>query len=363
MKLLVCTYEYFPHGSGIANVVYNIVRELEKQGVDCTVCSPTGPDIKLGSRRLIEKTGILGMMDYWLKVSGLDMSKYDAVWLNQPIAPRKISHKNLVVTVHTTYRYYDRAGYYPKPYYKVSAVIERYCMNKFDKKTKFVCINESIFEELREIGIKKETIRIIPNGVYTKRFNIEKNWNYLRDSFGFPKDKKIILSLGRLTEQKQPDELMKLFHLIEKSSEDFFFVVGGKGELLEITKSYAKELGIKNIIFLGYVPEENLPSLYSSADYYILLSKYEALPLTLLDAMASGLPCLVTDIPGTQVIRQANCGIYIDTRNLSKGALDIVTLSEKNVSLFSKNALNYSKLFDWSNICKSYVERFDARCV
>ncbi|MGI6079023.1 MAG: hypothetical protein ACOYCB_12880, partial [Fastidiosipilaceae bacterium] len=56
-KLLVCATEYHPYGSGIANVVYNVVEHLKEQGVECTVCSPTGPDIKLGSLKLIEKTG------------------------------------------------------------------------------------------------------------------------------------------------------------------------------------------------------------------------------------------------------------------------------------------------------------------
>jgi len=58
MKLLVCTTEYFPHGAGIANVVYNVVEHLKEQGVECTVCSPTGPDIILGSQRLIKRPGL-----------------------------------------------------------------------------------------------------------------------------------------------------------------------------------------------------------------------------------------------------------------------------------------------------------------
>lgn len=56
MKLLVCATEYHPYGTGIANVVYNVVERLKELGVECTVCSPTGPDIKLGSLKLIEKT-------------------------------------------------------------------------------------------------------------------------------------------------------------------------------------------------------------------------------------------------------------------------------------------------------------------
>jgi glycosyltransferase involved in cell wall biosynthesis len=262
--------------------------------------------------------------------------------------------------VHTTYLYYDRAGYHPKPYYKISAMIERYCLNKFDRKTKFVCINDSIFEELKDIGIRKEKIKIIPNGVFTKRFNLKKSKSKLREKLGLPKDKKIILSVGRLTEQKQPFKLMEFFSLVEKKDNDFFLVVGGKGELLEKTKQRAKERGIKNISFLGYVPEENIPSLYLCSDYYILLSLYEALPLTLLDAMAAGLPSIVTDIPGMAVARRDNCGIILDINQMNKGVNDILGITPRKYLQLSKNAKKSSDQFDWGNIGKSYLEVMDS---
>lgn len=356
MKLLVCAYEYFPYGSGIANVAYNVVRELEKKGVDCTVCSPTGPDIKLGSRKLIAKGGIIGFLDYWLKVSKLDMSKYDAVWLNNPLSLRKIYHKNCVVTVHTTYSFLAKAGFSPNPYYRMCAAIEHYCLNKFDRKTKFVCINEGIRGDVSDIGIGKENIRLIPNGVFIKRFQIKRDKNKFRKKLGLPKDKKIILSVGRLTEQKLPYKQMEFFSMIEKARSDFYMVVGGKGELLESVKRKAKELGIKNITFLGYVPEENLPRLYLSADYFILLSKYEALPLTLLDSMACGLPSMVTDIPGMQVVKTDKCGIIIETNHLRKGVNDFIKMDAKMYPLFSKNAKIAAKRYDWSNIAKAYLE-------
>ena len=68
MKLLICASEYYPYGSGIANVAYNMVEQLKKMEIECTVCSPTG-DIKLGSSRIIERFGIIGLLYYWHQVS------------------------------------------------------------------------------------------------------------------------------------------------------------------------------------------------------------------------------------------------------------------------------------------------------
>ena len=76
MKILICTSEYYPQGSGIANVAYNVVEKLKKKGITCEVCSPVGPDIKLGSEIKYGRLSLLTIvwsqstphpMDRWLE--------------------------------------------------------------------------------------------------------------------------------------------------------------------------------------------------------------------------------------------------------------------------------------------------------
>ena len=105
MKLLVCVSEYYPHGAGIANVAHYVVSQLRKIGVDCVVCSPTGPDIKLGSSLMISKYGRLGLFHYWHKVATYfqkKTTKYDAVWLHNPIFPGHNPFFKSLVTIHVT---------------------------------------------------------------------------------------------------------------------------------------------------------------------------------------------------------------------------------------------------------------------
>ena len=54
MKILICSFENYPQGSGIAHVVYNLKNFFKKKGLDVDVCSPIG-NIKLGNQKLIEK--------------------------------------------------------------------------------------------------------------------------------------------------------------------------------------------------------------------------------------------------------------------------------------------------------------------
>jgi 1,2-diacylglycerol 3-alpha-glucosyltransferase len=121
----------------------------------------------------------------------------------------------------------------------------------------------------------------------------------LRKKLGIPEDDIVLLSVGRLTHQKRPYTLIEVFSYLERELGNVTLCVAGKGELLEGTKSLAEKMGLQKVLFLGYVDDQDLPDLYACADYYIMTSKYEGgmPPLTLAEAMASGLPCIVSDIP------------------------------------------------------------------
>ena len=359
MKILVCAHEYYPLGSGIANVAYNIVKEFKKKGIKTIVCSPIGPDVKLGNNFFIDKTGIFGIIDFWLKVSKLNLEKYDVVWFHQPLIIRKISINKLIVTIHSTYYSYNLMNFSPKKYYQLAAKIEKYCLNKLPKETKFIGVSRQVCKELGEIGIEKERIKYIPNGVDTEKFKPRKNKREIRKKLGLPTNKKIILSIGRLTEQKQPLKLIDVFSKIEKELKNVVLVIVGKGELLEKTKEYAKKS--KNIIFLGYVPNEKLSLLYSCSDYYISTSKYEGgePTLALAEAMASGLPCIVSDIPNFRIIKDYNCGILVNFNSTKITAEKINKYLEKDNYQHSKNARRYSKNISWKNIANIYLNLFE----
>ena len=90
--------------------------------------------------------------------------------------------------------------------------------------------------------------------------------------------------------------------------------IAGKGELIEETKDLAKRMGLCKVLFLWHVAHDrDLPDLYACADYCIMTSKYEGgmPPLTLAEAMASGLPCIVSDIPNLGIVKNADCGIVV----------------------------------------------------
>lgn len=365
MKLLICASEYYPYGSGIANVAYNVVEQLKKMGVDCTVCSPTGPDIKLGSSKLIEKFGIFGLLYYWYQVSiYFKDDEYDVVWFHNPLLIKNDPFKNKLVTMNSTAYGQVIHKIYPlylHIYKKIVSKIEKYSLNRMNK-ARFTGVGTNICEELEEIGIDRQRITYIPNGVNIVRFRQSNNKKTVRKKFGIPEEALTILSIGRWTDQKQPQKLIEVLSSVEKEMKDITLVIGGKGTLFDATKEYATKNDVKNIKFLGFIEDDDLPDLYACSDYFIVASMYEGGEpiLTLAEAMASGLPCIVSDIQNFRFIEGAKAGIVVDFNDTEKAAVEIIGYLHRDNSEHSKNAREYAlNNLDWRIIAKRYLDEFE----
>ena len=367
-KILICASEYYPEGTGIANVAYNVVEMLKKKGFHCLVCSPSGPDIKIGNSRLIKHFGIVGLLFYWFKVSNhFKKNKFvGSIWLHNPLFILKSPFINVLVTMHSTYngKYLQFRKDNNKRtfliYNKIVAIIERYCLKKLNEKTAFSVVSPEIIKELKQIGIKNKKITYIPNGVDAKLFQPGENKNNIRRKFGIPKDYIVLLSVGLLSDVKQPLKLIDLFSIMSKINENIYLAVAGSGQLFESVKQKIIKNQLKNIRLLGPVSYKNdLPLLYSCSDYFILTSKYEGQPLTILEAMASGLPCIVSNISNLQFVLDEHCGIMIDTTNLEKSAKITTEYISRDNSISGLNARKYIlEKCDWEIIVNKYIETF-----
>jgi glycosyltransferase involved in cell wall biosynthesis len=364
MKILVCVSEYFPHGSGIANVAYNIVESLKKQNIDCKICSPTGPDIKIGNESLIKYFGFLGILYFWLRVIyyvNRNKDEFDFFWYHNPLIPKKIKLKNNLVTIHTTYYGFMKNNFHPLYYYKLASIIEKKCFDKIKNILKFIAVSEQVKNELINIGINKEKILIIKNGVDTSIFKPSNDKETLRKKYNLPQKNLLILYLGRLTAVKQPIKLLKIFSLLEKRMNEITLLIVGDGELSKKVENYVYQNKIKNVIIFGKMDyKKDVPLLYSCCDCYISLSSYEGLPLTILEAISSGLPCIVSDIPNFSFIEQNRCGITIDYNNFEDSVNLIVNFIKNNTKKLSSNARKYAiENFDWKIIANEYVKQFN----
>jgi glycosyltransferase involved in cell wall biosynthesis len=99
---------------------------------------------------------------------------------------------------------------------------------------------------------------------------------------------------------------------------------------------------------------------YACSDYYIMTSKYEGQPLTLLEAMSSGLLLSLSDIPNLEIVEDANCGIIVDFSNIKRAKEEIISYLEEDNSNHSKNVREYAlKNLDGGIIAGRYLDEFE----
>ena len=368
LRLLVCISEYYPYGSGIANVAYNVVEQLKKMGVNCTVCSPIGPDIQLKS---LKGYGRLGLIHYWHKVYEYfkeGAEDYDVVWLHNPLFIRNNPFQKSLITIHITasgvYKRTQQSNYpkLRKIYKNIAARIEEFSLGRLDlKNTPFSAISLQVKDELKSLGVAEDRIRYIPNGVDTEIFKpVEDELKKkMRAEFNIPQNDLVLLSTGSLTITKNPLTLINIYSSIENTYKDTCLAIAGRGPLEERVRRLAEEKGIK-VIFLGRIEYREMPDLYACADMYIMTSLYEGLPLTLLEAMSSGLPSIVSNVTSiSSMVSDAKAGIVVNIENEHETVQQIVSFLNRDLSYYGTNARDYAiKNLDWKEIAKEYFKEF-----
>ncbi len=132
--------------------------------------------------------------------------------------------------------------------------------------------------------------RVVPLAVDAGRFRNSADTSDLLPPSAAP----TLLFLGRHRHYKGVDGLIRVLPKLEAR-----LLIGGSGPMTRDWQAQAKKIGVaKRVWFLGDIPDADLPGLYASADIFVLPanSRAEAFGMVLLEAMASGLPCVTTEV-------------------------------------------------------------------
>ncbi len=180
-----------------------------------------------------------------------------------------------------------------------------------------IAISRAIHDELLSYGIPEQRIALIPNGVDIDEFHPatdESEIHELRQSFKW-RDLPTMLFVGVVNQRKRPHLLVEAVGLLKAKGVACQLVLAGPPEdtrYIQWMKDRTAELGIVDLVhWLGFT--ENTASLYRAADLFALPSRIEGMPNALLEAMASGLPCIATKISGTMdLIGDSNQGRLVE---------------------------------------------------
>ena len=179
------------------------------------------------------------------------------------------------------------------------------------------CVSEDVKRSMIENqGISPEKLAVVYNGVDTDRFCPGSLKSRLcRDGLGIKQDASIIGIVARLTPVKDHVTLLKAFLKIYEDIPEAVLLVVGDGELEQTLIKQTYEMGLNNNVF--FVGErQDIPELLNVMDIFVLSSLSEGHNMSLLEAMAAGLPVVATDVGGnSEIVVDGATGFLVPPEN------------------------------------------------
>ena len=166
-------------------------------------------------------------------------------------------------------------------------------------------LNPGMVEEALEVGLDQQRLQWMPNPVDTDRFSppAEQDKARIREQLQLPPQAFITVSVGRLAPEKELPSLLRAFSDVATRYPDAILVLIGDGPDREALERMARDLDLKQVRFVGRKPDSEIPLWLQASDAFALVSSLEGLPCALIEAMAAGLPAVVSDIPAnTQLV-------------------------------------------------------------
>jgi glycosyltransferase involved in cell wall biosynthesis len=178
----------------------------------------------------------------------------------------------------------------------IKKVVYPILLKRFDG---FLCVGTRNREYLKYYGVGDERIFSAPHFIDNDWFSaraVEGDRVQIRSQWGCREDEVVVLFAGKFIEEKRAVDLLRAVASLPESIHPLVVMVGG-GELESCLRTAASEAGIR-VVFTGFKNQSELPELYAAADAIVLPSYSETWGLVVNEAMACGIPAVVSDACG-----------------------------------------------------------------
>jgi glycosyltransferase involved in cell wall biosynthesis len=375
MTYLVLNYEYPPLGGGAASATQNLAQALQKRGNKVVVLTSafrdlTGEQVEQGItvvrvpalRRQVHGSGMLAMTAYILAGShkiGKIAQKYsvDRMLAFFSIPSGVVSwwfsrNKNLSYAVSV------RGGDVPGTekglwlFYAITAPLRRRVL----RQARFITAPSQALADLAE---KADPVRIetVPNGVDTELFRPDRTSR---------PDTLTLLFVGRLHPQKDVHRLIEVVQSIRDSGEQNVRarIIGDGPQRRQLETFAARQSLEKHVIFEGWVVRSKLAQAYREATFLAQFSSYEGLSNVMLEALASGLPVVASNLKAnTEIVESSKNGLLVpaEVGPAELGATLVGWHQDRSLwQRLSENARqSVLERFDWSRVAARYEELFE----
>lgn len=349
MKIFQVTPYYFPHLGGMENVIKELSERLAKKGHQVEIFTsdigcPKDKQLK-STKNLkihylrgweIANTTIIPKLFFKLirtKGAIIHIQAFDAFLSPIVYLLSKVTNSPIIWHIHGETVRKGKLGFLLEPYKKIILG------NIIKKATRVIILNDEYKKFVsKKYNVPSKKIIILPNGVGKEFFTKTKSKNKIPH----------LLFVGRISIEKN---LPRLIESITLCKSKFILDIVGDGELLEEINKLVKERGLTNVVFHGRKTGKELINLYQNADIFISTSDGEGFPLSILEAMASKLPIIASDVRGNHDTVK-DIGILVNPptpENFAK-EIDKIFSNKKIYNRISKQSLKFAKKHTWDKV-------------
>lgn len=309
MKILITSDWNDLAVNGVATSVKNLRRELENRGHEVRVLTLSQ------SPRSWEKDGVtyLGSMPVGRIYPGARLrTALSGKWVRQIVEwgpdivhsqcefstfflARRIADELDIPLVHTYHTVYEDYTHYFSPSVRLGkkavATLSRFVSERTEA---MIVPTDKVRRLLLGYGVCSP-IHVVPSGIDLRRFRGEVSRAQLleqRKTLGIPADRRIMVYVGRLAEEKNVEELLRFRANLGRS--DVTLLIVGGGPWKESLEETARSLNLEapDVVFAGMVPPDTVSAWYRMGELFVSASTSETQGLTYVEALAAGLPAL-----------------------------------------------------------------------
>jgi len=302
---------YKPYVSGITTYIDLNKRALEEAGHEVHVFTFGDMDYEDNELRVIRSPGLpLADTGFYLSLRYNTLARkflqtMDIVHVHHPFLSGRLALRYclraqipVVFTNHTRYDLYAQARMPNLPEEVSHGLLQAYMPDFCEAVSLVVSPSEGMKRILRDFKVTSH-IEVVPNGANLKPFQTAKPLS--RTDFGFSKDDILLIYAGRIAPEKNLDFLFQAFAGVARAIPNVYLLIvgGGQKEHEEAIRPLPEKQGIRNRVrFTGMIAYDLLPAYLAMCDVFVTASVTEVHPLSVIEAMATGLPVLGIESPG-----------------------------------------------------------------
>ena len=348
MKIIIISPYPLNHSGGVETFVKQLKKGLEKEKIEVEVVTLSKNQLKFIPKQFKLLTSLFLVRN--LKKKNLNGSilhfnawtSYLAKFFNNPSIAT--SHGTIVNMVNSSPQGFSflRRGYLTK----VTGFLERRGFNYCDK---VVAVSEQVKKELiKDYSINEKKIKVINIGIDTAKASGD-----LREQLGYSKKDVVLLTSGRGDYNKGMDLMLSIAEKMNSRHDSKFLAAGSS-----FIKKDVDWFKVKSF------PKSKMPLVYSSADIYLHASRYESYGLSLLEAMAQGLPVVSFDVGiASEAVKDGYNGFLIpkgDFNLFEKKVEELITNKFLRKKLGKKARETIEKKFSIAKMVNEYISVYNS---